>query len=52
MKTQNSIQEQLNKLTEFRQKVYCLAFILRRDAQFELLDALVSKGRVPSFPWL
>jgi hypothetical protein len=52
MNTQNSIQEQLNKLTEFRQKVYRLAFTLRRDTQFELLDALVSKGRMPSFPWL
>ena len=52
MKTQNFTQEQLNKLTEFRQKVYHLTFTARRDTQFELLDALVSKGKMPSFPWL
>lgn len=52
MKTQNFTQEQLNKLTEFRQKVYDQVFTVRRDAQFELLDALVSKGKMPSFPWL
>lgn len=52
MKTQLSIQEQLNKLTEFRQIIYRQFFTTRRDAQFELLDALLSKGKVASFPWL
>ena len=52
MNTQKSTQEQLNKIIEFRQTVYHQFFTARRDAQFELLDALVSKGKVASFPWL
>ena len=52
MDTQNSTPEQFNKLIEFRQRVYEQIFTVRQDAQFELLDALLIKGRVPSFPWL
>lgn len=52
MNTHNSTQEQLNKLIEFRQTVYDQFLTARRDAQFETLDALLLKGRVPSFPWL
>lgn len=52
MKAQLSIQEQLNKLTEFRQIIYHQFFTARRDAQFELLDALLRQGKVGSFPWL
>ncbi|MHC4159580.1 MAG: hypothetical protein ACYSSO_10945, partial [Planctomycetota bacterium] len=48
--TQNSTQEQLNKLIEFRQVVYDQFFTVRQDVQFELLDALLIKGRVASFP--
>lgn len=48
----NSIQEQINKLTGFRETIYSQIFTTRRDAQFELLDALLLKGKVPSFPWL
>lgn len=49
---QASTQEQFNKLIEFRQAIYDRFLTARRDAQFELLDALLSKGKVPSFPWL
>ena len=49
---QPDTQEQFNKLIEFRQAIYDRIFTARRDAQFQLLDALLSKGKVPSFPWL
>jgi hypothetical protein len=49
---QLSTQEQFNRLIEFRQAIYDRFLTARRDAQFELLDALLSKGKVPSFPWL
>ena len=49
---QSSTQEQFNKLIEFRQAIYDRFLTARRDAQFELLDALLCKGKVPSFPWL
>jgi len=52
MDTQTTTQEQLNRLIEFRQTIYDQFFTARRDAQFELLDALLVKGKVPSFPWL
>jgi hypothetical protein len=51
MDTQKSTQEQLKKITEFRQEIYSEIFKQRRDAQFELLDALLQKGKVASFPW-
>jgi len=50
--TQNSTQEQLNKLIEFRQTIYEQFLTARQDAQFEAVDALLLKGRVASFPWL
>jgi hypothetical protein len=49
---QPDTQEQFNKLIEFRQAIYDRIFTARRDAQFQMLDALLSKGKVPSFPWL
>jgi hypothetical protein len=49
---QSNTQEQFNKLIEFRQAIYNRIFTARRDTQFQLLDALLSKGKVPSFPWL
>lgn len=52
MDTQKTTQEQLNKIIEFRQTVYSDIFTARRDAQFELVEALLSKGKVASFPWL
>jgi hypothetical protein len=48
----DSTDKQLNTLTEFRQAVYDHAFTARRDALFELLDALTLQGPTCSFPWL
>ena len=49
---QVNTQEQFNRLIEFRQALYDRFLTARRDAQFELMDALLSKGKVPSFAWL
>lgn len=43
---------QLNKLIEFRQQIYDNALGKARDAQFELVDALLSNCRINSFPEL
>jgi len=48
----SSTDKQLNILSEFRQALYHSAFTARRDALFELLDALLLKGPMPSFPML
>ena len=45
-----STTEQLNKLIEFRQAVYQSGLTQRRDAQFELVDALLISGPIQSFP--
>lgn len=47
-----STDKQLNILAEFRQTVYDHAFTARRDALFELLDAVTLQGPMSSFPWL
>lgn len=39
----------INKLIEFRQAVYANGFSARRDALFNLLDALIAEGPVSSF---
>jgi hypothetical protein len=43
---------QHNKLIEFRQQIYANALSKARDAQFELVDALLSNCRIKSFPEL
>jgi hypothetical protein len=43
---------QRSKLIAFRQAIYQSGFTKRRDAQFELLDALLLTGPVRSFPEL
>jgi hypothetical protein len=43
---------QLNKLIEFRQQIYGNALTKARDAQFDLIDALLSNRRISSFPEL
>jgi hypothetical protein len=48
----NSTKENVNKLIEFRQAVYTNGITLRRDAVFDLLDALVSQSPVSSFAML
>ena len=52
MYNSDSTEKQLNILTEFRQAVYDHAFTSRRDALFELLDAVTLQGPMRSFPWL
>jgi len=52
MTNQVTTQENLSKFIEFRQAVYAHAFTARRDALFELQDALVVQGPVDSFPML
>lgn len=42
----------INRLIEFRQAVYEHGLLARRDALFDLLDAIVAEGPVPSLPWL
>lgn len=43
---------QLNKLIEFRQQIYGNGLTNARDAQFELMDALLCNHRIASFPEL
>jgi hypothetical protein len=52
MKNQTSTQEHINKINEFRQTIYAKMLERRRDAQFELIDALLTSGRIGSFPEL
>jgi DDE superfamily endonuclease len=49
---QESTKQDINKLIEFRQAIYDHAFLARRDALFDLLDALISEGSVSSFAML
>lgn len=48
----HSANKHINKLIEFRQALYQHGFRRLKDAQFELLDALVMSGGVRSFPEL
>jgi len=47
-----STTQQLNNLIEFRQAVYERGLLRARDAQFELIDALLLSGSIRSFPEL
>jgi hypothetical protein len=49
---QTSTKENVNKLIEFRQAVYEHGMSARRDALFNLLDALICEGWVSSFAML
>jgi hypothetical protein len=44
--------EQFNKIIEFRQAIYDHGLTLTRDAQFELVDALLLSPGIRSFPEL
>jgi len=46
---QDATKKDINKLIEFRQAIYENGMLARRDALFDLLDALVSAGPVTSF---
>lgn len=48
MEHSTTTQEQRNELIEFRQRIYDEVLGSRRDAQFELLDALAGSGPVRS----
>ncbi len=50
MNNSTSTIDQLNKLIEFRQAVYTRGLTQRRDAQFDLLDALLLSGPIQAFP--
>ena len=52
MQKESSTTEQINKLSEFRQAVYTYGLNGERDAQFELVDALLLSPTVASFPAL
>lgn len=52
MQTQSSTNQHLNRLRDFRQAIYQQGLTRRRDAQFQLLDALLLSGPVKSFPEL
>lgn len=52
MNKQETTKENVNKLIEFRQAVYENGMLARRDALFDLLDALISEGPVSSFAML
>jgi hypothetical protein len=49
---QETTKQDINKLIEFRQAIYTNALLARRDALFDLLDALLSAGPVSSFAML
>ncbi len=52
MTTKPSTTEQLNEFIEFRQSIYEQALMQERDAQFELIEALLLSPSVQSFPEL
>lgn len=52
MTEQETTQQDINKLIEFRQAVYKNGLLSRRDALFDLLDALLCEGTVTSFAML
>jgi hypothetical protein len=43
-------EQQINKSAEFRQAIYENFFTRRKDAQFELLNVLLLKSQITSFP--
>ena len=47
-----STNKHINNLIEFRQALYQHGFTMLKDAQFELVDALLMSGPVRSFPEL
>lgn len=52
MTQKETTQQDINKLIEFRQAVYEKGMLARRDALFDLLDALLWEGPVASFAML
>jgi hypothetical protein len=52
VENQTSTKENINKLIEFRQAVYEKGLLARRDALFNVVDALLCEGTVRSFAML
>ncbi|MCD4686847.1 MAG: transposase [Anaerolineae bacterium] len=52
MSTKPSTTKQLNKIIEFRQAVYEQGLVRERDAQFDLMDALLLSPVIQTFPEL
>lgn len=52
MNQQETTQENLNKIIEFRQAIYQNGMGKRCDSLFEAWDALMLQGMKTSFPWL
>jgi hypothetical protein len=52
VKTQKITQKHINKIIEFRQAIYAHGLGQRKDALFEMLDALCLNGHVVTFPQL
>ena len=52
MNKPNSTNKHINNLIEFRQALYLHGFASLKDAQFELVDALLLSGPIRSFPEL
>jgi hypothetical protein len=52
MQTKPSTTKQLNKFIAFRQSVYERVLVRERDAQFDLIDALLLSPAIQSFPEL
>jgi len=51
-KEKDNTDQQISKFIEFRQAVYESCLTHRRDTHFELLDVLVLKDQITSFPML
>jgi hypothetical protein len=52
MKETTSPQEHINQIKGFRQAIYDQGLTRQRDAQFELIDALLQNPKIKSFPEL
>ena len=52
MKTQETTQEHINRIIEFRQAIHTRGFGKQRDALSEVVDAVCLTGAISSFPML
>ncbi|MGD2027767.1 MAG: hypothetical protein PVI99_08125, partial [Anaerolineales bacterium] len=52
MSTTITTTKQFNKIIDFRQSIYEHALTKERDAQFELVNALLLSNKLQSFPAL
>jgi hypothetical protein len=52
VRNQKTTQKHINKIIEFRQAIYAYGLQHRKDALFEILDAICLNGHVAAFPQL